>query len=363
MKPMNINDRGLALTVTVFITAILLTLTGASLFFTQMNLKASGSHKLSKEAFALADSGIQHSLALIPAGTTFPYSSPQELVGYGSLPATPGFTYSVVAVNTAAATQAILTSTSQGPQNTQKIIVAYVGRGSYGFGAVHVPGDASNIETQFSGNSFSINGTDRCSQAPSVPGISVSDPDLITEIVNENLLDGGLDSDQMDNVTGTGGSPSVRVTSQSSAMVTDLANAFLAQSPTELSGGNYSSNENWGTSSSPRITRINGDAQIQGTIEGYGVLIVDGALDISGNFTFNGLVIARGDIEVQFTGNAGIFGSVLLAESTTSDPTIELDVRGNANIRYDSCALAAAEGWAPLPKAARLLAWQEKFSS
>ena len=363
MKLTVTNNRGMALTVAVFIMTSLLTVTGAGLFLSQMDLKVAGSHKRSMQAFELADSGIQHSLALIPAGTTFPYSSPLQLIDSASLPSAAGFNYSVVAVNTASDTQAILTSTSEGLQNSRKVIVAYVGRGGYGFGAVHVPGEAGDIETKFSGDSFSINGTDRCGQAASVPGISATDPALAAEITNDSLADGGLDSNQMDNVTGVGGSPSVRVASQSPTMVSDLADAFLAQTHTELLGGDYGGNESWGTAASPRITRITGDANIQGTIEGYGVLIVDGALDVSGNFTFNGLVIARGDIEVQFTGNAGIFGSVVLAESTNYDPTIELDVRGNANIRYDSCALAAADHWVPLPKAARILAWQEKFSS
>lgn len=361
MRRITTNDRGLALTVTIFFITILLTLLGAGLFLSEMDLKVTGSHKRSAQAFELADSGIQHSLALIPVGTAFPYGSPLQLIDSAGLPFAAGFDYSVVAVNAAANTQAILTSTSQGPQNSRKVIVAYVGRGGYGFGAVHVPGDAGNIETTFSGNSFSINGTDRCGVASAVPGISITDPALATEITNTSLADGGLDSSQMDNVTGAGGSPSVRVTFQSPTMVSDLASAFLGQIHTAIPGGNYGGNESWGTAASPRITRITGDANIQGTIDGYGVLIIDGALDVSGNFTFNGLVIARGDIEVQFTGNAGIFGSVLLTESSAYDPTVELDVRGNAHIRYDSCALAAADGWVPLPKAARLLAWQEKF--
>jgi hypothetical protein len=93
------------------------------------------------------------------------------------------------------------------------------------------------------------------------------------------------------------------------------------------------------------------------------VLIVDGALDIQGNFTFHGLVIARGDIQVQVTGNAGIYGSLLVGESTSSDAGYELDVRGNATVRFDSCALSPADSWVPLPKAPKLLAWQERFTN
>ena len=64
---------------------------------------------------------------------------------------------------------------------------------------------------------------------------------------------------------------------------------------------------------------------------------------------------------MQVNGHAGIYGSLLIEESTTQDPTVELDIRGNAVIRYDSCALAMAEGWVALPKAARMLAWMEKM--
>ncbi|TAJ75450.1 hypothetical protein EPO44_22005 [bacterium] len=91
------------------------------------------------------------------------------------------------------------------------------------------------------------------------------------------------------------------------------------------------------------------------------MLIVNGTLDVAGNFTFNGLVIARGgNVSVQVTGNAGIYGSLLIAPPTASGSTV-LDVRGNAHIGYNSCALASADGWKPLPKKPKLLAWQEKF--
>jgi hypothetical protein len=163
----------------------------------------------------------------------------------------------------------------------------------------------------------------------------------------------------MDNVTGAGGTPSVAVIPPLSQTVSQIADGYLALPHTDLDGGNYSGNGNWGTSNAPRITRVTGDAQIQGTIDGYGVLIVDGALDIAGNFTFHGLVIARGNVQVQITGNAGIYGSLLIKESTAQDAAYELDVRGNAHVRYDSCALAAADSWAPLPKKTRLSAWQE----
>jgi hypothetical protein len=140
-----------------------------------------------------------------------------------------------------------------------------------------------------------------------------------------------------------------------------MANQYLALTHTTLPAGNYAGNSTWGTSTTPQITQITGDAQITGTISGYGVLVVNGSLNVAGNFTFNGLVIATGgNVSVQVTGNAGIYGSLLISPPTTSGSTV-LDVRGNAHVRYDSCALASANGWAPLPKNAKLVAWQQKF--
>jgi hypothetical protein len=304
---------------------------------------------------------VQHALAVIPPGNNFLYNTETSVVPSTAYSSLPGFTYSVTALNTAGGTQAIFTSTALGPNGTKKAIVFYIGRGDYGLGSVHTPGDAENIETEFSGTSFTIDGSDRCNAAPAVPGITTTDPALVTEITNDTLDDGGLDDNQMDSVTGAGGTPSVMVLSDPSMTVSQIADAYLALSHVDLPGGNYSSNESWGTSTVPRITRVSGDAQIQGTIEGYGVLIVDGSLDIAGNFTFTGLVIARGDMGVQVNGNAGLYGSLLIQDSITEDPTTELDIRGNAVIRYDSCALATAEGWVALPKAARMLAWIEKM--
>lgn len=363
------SDRGLALIMIIFVGAILLTLTGASLLFSSLDLKATSAMKDGTIAFQVADTGIHHALALIPSGDTFPYSSTTEVVPLTAHPGITGFSYSVTAINTNGGTQAILTSTAQGPNGTKKVVVAYVSRGNFGLGATSLPGStAPNTETTFSGTSFSINGNDNCSAAPAVPGIVVTDPVLATEVTNETTSDGGLASNQMNLVTGAGGTPSVVTIQPLSQTVTQIADQYIAKGQggtvpyAELSGGQYSGNDDWGTSGSPRITRITGNADIQGTIEGYGVLIVDGALGVQGNFTFHGLVIARGDIQVQITGNADIYGSVILAESSYYDPTVELDVRGNAHIRYDSCALAPANGWVPLPKAAKLVAWQEKLA-
>ncbi len=373
------DNRGIVLTVVIFVVTLLFTLISASLLFSSLDLKTTNSLKTETMSLQAADVGVQHALGVIPAGITFPYTnppytstSPAQIVPtppatWFPFPTGSGYSYSVTAINTAGDTQAILTSTAQGPNGAQNTILAYVGRGSFGLGATSVPGStAPNTLTNFSGNSFSINGNDNCTPAaPTVPGIVVTVPALATEITTGSPS-GGLASNQTSLVTGAGGTPSVATIPPLSQTVSDIANQYLtapppAPPPTTLPGANYSGNGTWGTSTSPQITQITGNTQITGTISGYGVLIVNGSLDIAGNFTFNGLVIATGgNVSVQVTGNAGIYGSLLVSPPTVSGSTV-LDVRGNAHIQYSSCALSPANNWVTLPKKAKLVAWQQKF--
>jgi hypothetical protein len=357
------SEKGSTLLLVVMVSALLFPMLFSGVRFSSLNLRISSNLKLGDTALQVADLGIQHALGVIPSGGDFPYSVMTTVVPSTAHPTLTGFSYTVTAINTAGGTKAILTSTGTGPSGVQKIVTGYIARGVYGLGAVNLTGSlAPATETNFSGTSFSINGTDQCGAAPATPGIAVTDPDLQIEITNNTTSDGGLASNQMDRVTGSGGTPSVRTVAPTSQTVTQIADAYLARPHTELPGGHYSGSSDWGTALAPRITRIDGNAQITGSISGYGVLIVDGVLDIAGTFDFRGLVIARGDIQVQIVGNAGIYGSLMLGESLTYDPQVELDVRGNATIRFNSCNLYPVDSWVPLPRQAKLVAWYEKLN-
>ena len=356
------SEKGLALILVVMVCALLFPMLFSGVRSSGLNLQVAANLKVGDVTLQVADMGIQHALAVIPSGGNFAYSSTTTILDWTNHPTLTSYRYSVTAINTNGGAQAILTSTAQGPNGSQKVVTAYIARGSsYGLGATSLTGSlAAATETSFSGTSFDIDGNDQCGVASAVPGIAVTDPDLLTEITNNTTSDGGLASNQMNLVTGAGGSPSVVVVPPTSQTVSQLADAYLALTHTTLTGGNFSGNTSWGTSGTPSITRIDGNATISGNIDGYGVLIVDGALSISGNFTFNGLVIARGDIQVLITGNAGINGSLMLGESITYDPQVELDVRGNAHIRFNSCNLSPANSWVSLPKKAILIAWHEQ---
>ncbi|HWR37543.1 MAG TPA: hypothetical protein VN622_16900 [Clostridia bacterium] len=88
----------------------------------------------------------------------------------------------------------------------------------------------------------------------------------------------------------------------------------------------------------PQITYIPGDAMLTSSASGNGILIVDGDLDIHGGMEFYGLIIVRG--VVKFTGGGSektnIYGAVLAGKRSLVDNTLG----GSAAINFNACALA-----------------------
>ncbi|MGI9102617.1 MAG: hypothetical protein ACR2IF_09265 [Terriglobales bacterium] len=91
-----------------------------------------------------------------------------------------------------------------------------------------------------------------------------------------------------------------------------------------------------------QITYVPGNLQLTGNSVGSGVLLVNGDLDIHGGFQFYGLVIVRGVI--KFTGggsqSTNIYGAVLAGQESLVDNSLG----GSANIYFNRCAVASAAG-------------------
>src|SRR5207249_7317909 len=71
MKAVFRNQCGFSLVLVIIVLALLLWVTGAGLFFSSLNLKSTNNLKGGTSAMQAADAGIQHALALIPAGGDF----------------------------------------------------------------------------------------------------------------------------------------------------------------------------------------------------------------------------------------------------------------------------------------------------
>jgi hypothetical protein len=105
---------------------------------------------------------------------------------------------------------------------------------------------------------------------------------------------------------------------------------------------------NWGDGANPTakcgsyfpIIHIEGDATINGD-QGQGILLVDGDLNVQGSFQWFGVTIVQGTLKTAGGGNtdAHFWGATMVHDSVTFGTN---QISGHANINYSSCALLAA---------------------
>jgi len=81
----------------------------------------------------------------------------------------------------------------------------------------------------------------------------------------------------------------------------------------------------------------NGDLKLQNG-RGQGVLLVEGDLELRGNVEFTGLIIVRGQLKTNGTGNK-VTGGVLAQNADLGDLT---SLIGNPVVNYSSCAISKA---------------------
>jgi len=102
---------------------------------------------------------------------------------------------------------------------------------------------------------------------------------------------------------------------------------------------------NWGDPLNPSapcgnyfpIIHIPGSAKIQSGGVGQGILLVDGNLELRGDFVFYGIVIVQGSLYTQGSGNR-VYGGVLASNASLDTEMIT----GGAVIRYSTCAAERA---------------------
>jgi hypothetical protein len=85
------------------------------------------------------------------------------------------------------------------------------------------------------------------------------------------------------------------------------------------------------------IIHFTGDVTLTGGT-GQGILLVDGDLTEAGNFSFYGVVIARGTVRAAGASNA-VFGAIMAAAIELGDA---VTLSGNSQVQYSSCAVMQA---------------------
>lgn len=198
-------------------------------------------------------------------------------------------------------------------------------------GSVYAEGDMN-----FNGNSFYIDGHDHNPTAPfdtvsgAAPLPGISSPTNATSIAN------ALTAQQLDNVEGSGGDPSVRT----SSLNLDLA--AIAASWAQIADLNYpggTSNPDlstWGTMSNLKVVHVAGDLTITSNGDAAGVLIVDGDLHLGGTVNYNGIIIVLGNVDIQGGGNAKNIVGGMMVQGTVTGTT---NVAGNVKLMYSSAMI------------------------
>jgi hypothetical protein len=131
----------------------------------------------------------------------------------------------------------------------------------------------------------------------------------------------------------------------------------------KMPGGNYNSDieptlsgsacdrsgiYNWGEPLRPGVVACQGyypiiyatgSIHLNGNGRGQGILLVNGDLEINGKFEFYGLVIVRDDV-TKGNGTAKIHGALYAANLTLTDPLSW--ITGNQDVFYSKCAVETA---------------------
>ena len=126
--------------------------------------------------------------------------------------------------------------------------------------------------------------------------------------------------------------------------------------------------ENWGDPLNPTSTcggyfpiiYAPGDLKLN-TGEGQGILLVEGDLNVQGKFEFYGVVIVRGSMKTAGGGAGSIhFRGAVMAANVDLEET---KIAGNAQIQYSSCAVTRAQTAAGIGSQLRSRGWLQLFST
>ena len=376
------DSRGFALLAVCLMLLVLVTLAAASTLYTTLDLRGTAHYDTGNRAFSAAEAGVLHAMSTINQTGVVDFR--RDIVNrwdtlYGSSPKTipslSTLSYSVTVTADAAAPtlRGTITSTGLAPLGARRSIIVNVQKGSFvgSPGAIYLAAD--DVTSQFSGNAFEVDGNDHNMWGDLVPNGAVK-PGISTrnDVVN-NEVTGSLGSTQKDNVRGLGFSmspltPSVLPTGGPSVDDLNQLISHLLSLPgvATTSQKNFTGNATFGSTASPQVTHLtNGDVNLSGNASGAGILIADGSITISGTLDFIGWIIVRGETNVNasYTDSTWVLGNAtILGSLWTGD--LNIKVGGSAIVDYCEACLKmvdnidAGNGGAT-PRPMRVVSWQE----
>ena len=202
-------------------------------------------------------------------------------------------------------------------------------------GALYISTDTLNVKLQ---GDLEIEGNDRNidnspGPEPSMPGIAVDDAGDSAYVINN------LKPQIANDIEGLGGAPSVHTVVDNTNWDEVTQNLIFAQDTT-IGTGIYAAGTVFGTFANPIITYVQGDVKFSSTATGSGIMIINGNVTMSGQFTYYGMLIVYGksSIETTFVGNGGIYGSTVIVGSS-----VDFKSTGTTGIYYSSQAISNAQ--------------------
>lgn len=94
-----------------------------------------------------------------------------------------------------------------------------------------------------------------------------------------------------------------------------------------------------GTEAKPQLTIIDGAWRIDAAVDGFGILVVRGDVEIGGRLHYRGLVISGGKVTSTPASDLRIDGALWMR----GDGGAQLTLHGTGYVRYDSAALARVD--------------------
>lgn len=370
MKKIIQNQKGIALVIVILLLVALTTLGVMAVNVSNVGTKITSNTKTTKQAFYLAEAGIESARELLRtqlvAGSSLATQLTAAMGGNGVLTDSSNImnfstTDDTPLINTTnlgsgsfrvfltndtaegvtstADSNGIVTLTAfgNGPDNSVAVIqVTAIKNG--GINLPNLPGaiTLSGPTTTFQKGNSNASGVGGGAH----PAVAVNAAAPLTTVVNDiNGTTPGSGPDRSGNWTGTGGSPSVQNLTFGSPWdsISDLQKLYTQMK----SNAHYTSTSDdgftYGTSANQKIIVIDGNLTI-GPGSGAGILIVTGNLSIHGNFDYNGVVLAigSGNITRYGGGNGTISGGIFVANINGADGQINTadDAFGATN--YDT---------------------------
>ena len=338
-------ERGLALLAAVLVLALLSATTAATLWLVRSELWVAGSARAFAQARYSAEAGAWHALAVIAPGTDFA----SLVAGTGGLadPAVPGplpfpgggavefpgppFGYAVT-VHAVAAERVRLRSTATSVRGARRSIDAIIGREveAYAPAALVVVSGAIAVAPELSGLAPDAGGilVDAASPADGVQAVVAAASGDAAAAAWASLAASGA--------TILGGTARARARPFDVAAFA-AATSLVEEPPPDLTGPR-------GTAASPVALRL--ASGIAPSLEGYGVVLVAGDLEVEGVLDWHGALYVAGELHVR--GPSCRVAGMVWANA--------MRLTTGCALRFDRPVLAAADAALRLPRRPTLLA-------